>query len=367
MKFSIQREVLLKPLQQVIGAVERRNTMAALSNILFRTTKDRITLTATDMEVELMAGIDVAVGETGETTLPARKLLDICKALPEEAQLTLFADGERGQVMSGRSRFTLSTLPASEFPVLDEISVSRDFVIPERVLKALIQRTAFAMANQDVRYYLNGLMLEVAKGAVKAVATDGHRLSYCQRAVPELEVEVPQQVIIPRKGVQELLRLLSDVETEARVQFGSNHLRISLPDLRFTTKLIDGRFPDYDRVIPRDGDKTIVMERETLRRALARASILSNEKYKGVRLLLDKGTLGIQAHNPEQEKAEEELEVDYNGDSVDIGFNVSYLIEVLDAVSGSQIKLTLKDTNASALLQDPENEEALYVVMPMRL
>lgn len=366
MKIEIQREVLLRPLQQVIGAVERRQTLPALGNVLIRADDRGLSLTTTDLEIELVAAIEHAASEPGEITVPARKLMDICRALPEDVAVSLARDGERLVVRSGRSRFTLATLPASEFPVVDDIAVARELRMQQSAFRGLIEQTSFAMANQDVRYYLNGLMLELTSGTVKAVATDGHRLALAEAAV-ELEAEGVQQVIVPRKGVQELGRLLEATDSEAVLSFGVNHIRVELPELRFTSKLIDGRFPDYGRVVPKGGDKVVRVDRETLRHALARASILSNEKYRGIRVMLSDGLLRIQAHNPEQEEAEEELEVSYRGGDLEIGFNVNYLLDVLSTLSGEEVEITLRDGNSSALIKDPEQGNGLYVVMPMRL
>lgn len=366
MRFSIQRENLLKPLQQVIGAVERRQTMPILANVLIKTDSNRLTVTGTDLEVELVAEAGELQASDGEVTVPARKLLDICRALPDEAQLDFQVDGDRVVVTSGRARFTLSTLPAADFPALDEISSSKELELSERELRHLILRSSFAMANQDVRYYLNGLMLEISASGIRTVATDGHRLAMCELTTP-VNTESSQQVIIPRKGVQELLRLLEDSDDKVRLQIGSNHIRATLPHLRFTSKLIDGRFPDYDRVIPKDGDQVMRVERESLRKALSRASILSNEKYRGIRLVLVEGLLRIQAHNPEQEEAEDEIEAQYTGKAMEIGFNVTYLLDVLNTVEGDSIDATFKDANSSVLIRDPGAEDALYVVMPMRL
>ncbi|MEJ2060783.1 MAG: DNA polymerase III subunit beta [Gammaproteobacteria bacterium] len=366
MKFSIAREDLLKPLQQVIGAVERRQTLAALGNVLIRATNDLLELTATDLEVELQAKQPLAVDEPGEITVPARKLLDICKALPEEVQIEFSLDKDRAVMRAGRSRFTLSTLPASEFPVLEDTKFQQSLTVSQQVLKSLIERTAFAMANQDVRYYLNGLLLDADKDILRAVATDGHRLALCEHR-DGLDIANPQQVIIPRKSVMELQRLLDHTDEPVTIQLGANHIRIELQGLRFTSKLIDGRFPDFNRVLPQDTDKTLSIDREVLRQALSRASILSNEKYRGIRLMLGKDAVRIQAHNPEQEEAEEELSANYQGGELEIGFNVNYLIDVLSTVTGDTVEANFKDANSSTLLYDPKSPEARFVVMPMRL
>ncbi|WP_297528135.1 DNA polymerase III subunit beta [Thiohalobacter sp.] len=366
MKFKVQREALLKPLQQIVGVVERRQTLPVLGNLLIQASPEGLTLTATDLEVELVARLPLEVEAGGEITVPARKLLDICRSLPEESTLEFRLDGDRALVRSGRSRFTLSTLPAADFPVIEELKTAQSFRMPQQALKAIIERTQFAMAQQDVRYYLNGLMIELQPDRVRAVATDGHRLALSETGA-ETGVTEPQQVIVPRKGIQELGRLLEASDVEAEVQLGANHIRIGLPDIQFTSKLIDGRFPDYQRVMPKGGDKAVVADRGELRQALSRTSILSNEKYRGIRLVLDENSLKIQAHNPEQEEAEEELEVDYSAGPLEIGFNVTYLLDALAALPGDQVRVLLTDANSSCLIDAPDGGESRYVVMPMRL
>lgn len=366
MKFQIQRETLLKPLQQVIGVVERRQTLPVLGNVLVSASAEGLELTATDLEVELQARVALEVEEPGEVTIPARKLFDICRTLPEGVMISITQNDDRVLVQSGRSRFTLSTLPAAEFPVVEQVAGSQQFSVAQQDFKELIERTHFSMAQQDVRYYLNGLMLELNDKLVRAVATDGHRLALC-----DMEAEVDgaegQQVIVPRKGIQELMRLLEDSETEAKVEIGSNHIRVATPDIRFTSKLIDGRFPDYKRVVPKGGDKKLVADRELLRQALTRTSILSNEKYRGIRLNLEDNVLRIQAHNPEQEQADEEVEVDYKGGSLEIGFNVTYLLDALAALPSARVETVLSDANSSCLVKEPDSMRCQYVVMPMRL
>lgn len=367
MNFQVQRESILKPLQQIIGVVERRQTLPVLSNILFSAEKDRISLTATDLEVELRATMDVKVEEPGDITIPARKLLDICRTLPEQSTLVFTIDSGTAQIKSGKSRFTLSTLPASEFPLVEDIKSVQEISLPQSGLKNLIERTNFSMAQQDVRYYLNGMMLELRDNLVRSVATDGHRLAICELGA-DLSTPGTQQVIVPRKGIQELARLLEETDSPAQIEIGSNHIRIQLTDLRFTSKLIDGKFPDYQRVMPQGSDKHIIADRELLKQALVRTSILSNEKYRGIRFNLETNSLRIQAHNPEQEEAEEEIEVEYSGDSLEIGFNVNYLLDALSALPGEKVKVSLSDSNSSCLIQQPgENSDCKYVVMPMRL
>jgi DNA polymerase-3 subunit beta len=366
MKLNTQREMFLKPLQQVAGVVERRQTLPILGNVLINASKKGVKLTATDLEVELQTQANVNVMEGGDSTLPARKLFDICRALPEGAEIDISVSGDRAHIRSGSSRFTLATLPAAEFPVVDKIKSARIFQVAQNELRSLIERTAFSMAQQDVRYYLNGLMLEPSRGLLRAVATDGHRLALCEYAAT-IDEEDTQQVIVPRKGVQELHRLLEEDEGPIQVEIGTNHIRITTGDLRFTSKLIDGRFPDYHRVIPKTVDKRLQVKRELLRQALARTSILSNEKYRGIRLDISKNNVKIQAHNPDQEEAIEEIEVAYQSDPLLIGFNVTYLLDVLSAIDADEVEIMLSDANSSALIYKPGTTDCRYVVMPMRL
>jgi DNA polymerase III subunit beta len=366
MKFSAPREVLLEPLQAVIGVVERRQTMPVLANILLSAGEDSgLSVTATDLEVELVASVDVQVEKGGEITVPGRKLLDICRALPDGAAISFALAGDKVTVRSGRSRFTLSTLPASEFPTVDDIRSQQKITLPQSQLRRLIEKTQFSMANQDVRYYLNGMLLEVAGAIVRSVATDGHRLAMCELTVADLD-SMPQQVILPRKGVLELQRLIGE-GGDCTLEIGANHLRVALERIRLTSKLIDGRFPDYDRVIPKESEAPMLADRLQLADGLNRIRILANEKYKGVRVELKPGSVVVQAHNPEQEEAEEEIEVQYDGAQMEIGFNVEYLIAALRALEADIVRLEFRDSASSCLIQDPERRDCKYVVMPMRL
>jgi len=366
MKFTIDRESLLKPLQQVIGVVERRQTLPVLGNVLIVADDRGLQITATDLEVEIQARASVEIDEGGEITLPARKLVDICKALPENAKIQFAFTDQKARIKSGRSRFTLATLPAADFPVVEEIKSDCQFTVAQEKLKEAIERTQFSMAQQDVRYYLNGLMLEIDNGLLRTVATDGHRLALCHTEV-NIAVSQSRQVIVPRKGIQELQRLLDTSGEPVQVEVGVNHIRLRGADMCFTSKLVDGRFPDYERVVPKNGDKKVVADRELFRQALSRASILSNEKYRGIRLNLHKNNVKIQAHNPEQEEADEEFEVDYQGGDLEIGFNVTYLLDVLSSVRSDNVEITLSDSNSSCLIRQPGTEQFRYVVMPMRL
>ncbi|MFB9886090.1 DNA polymerase III subunit beta [Balneatrix alpica] len=367
MKFVISREALLRPLQLVAGVVERRQTLPVLSNVLLVAEGDRLSLTGTDLEVELIGRAHLEQpAVAGSITVPARKLMDICKSLPDQSVLEMEVQEQKMTLRSGRSRFTLSTLPASEFPSVEDSPRSFEFTLEQQQLKRLIDRTAFAMAQQDVRYYLNGMLLEVISGRVRMVATDGHRLATCALDL-EVNPEGKQQVILPRKGVLELVRLLTEGEAQVRMVVGTNHIRAHVGDFVFTSKLVDGRFPDYERVVPRNGDKLLVADRQELRLVLQRAAILSNEKYRGVRLNMQPGQLQVFANNPEQEEAEESLQVDYQYDPLEIGFNVNYVLDVLNALSQEQVQFTLSDPNSSALVQEADGGDALYVIMPMRL
>ncbi len=365
MKFSASRETILKPLHAVIGVVERRQTMPILSNILLTVSDNKLTMTATDLEVELRAEVEVDVTSAGEITVPGRKLHDIFRALPDNVQVDFALSGDRVTVKTGRSRFTLSTLRAADFPMVDEVAAQQTLRLARQELRHLLEQTQFSMAQQDVRYYLNGLLFETEGKTLRSVATDGHRL-----ALAELEMAEPaqrnEQIIVPRKGVLELQRLL-DGDGEVELTLGANHVRAQLDSIRFTSKLIDGKFPDYGRVVPAEPPNIVTVDRNLLRHALQRAAILSNEKYRGVRLALAENNVTIQANNPEQEEAEESVEVEYSGETMEIGFNVTYLLDALSAVSADQVEVGLGDTNSSCLIRAPGNVSSKFVVMPMRL
>ncbi|HMN46326.1 MAG TPA: DNA polymerase III subunit beta [Povalibacter sp.] len=365
MKFSAGREAILAPLQAVIGVVERRQTMPILANVLIAGRGDELSITATDLEVELVAKAKVSLQQGGEITVPGRKLLDIVRALPEQANVTVSVEGEKAVVKSGKSRFTLTTLPASDFPTIEDIRAQQSLSVSQAALKRLLDKTHFSMAQQDVRYYLNGMLVEIAEKVLRTVATDGHRLAYCETELEDGSGGA-QQVIVPRKGVLELQRLLG-TEGSVELAIGTNHVRAHIGDIRFTSKLIDGRFPEYGRVIPANPPRQVRADRDVLRSALQRAAILSNEKYRGIRLAVKANALVLQSHNPEQEEAEEELEVAYDGEEVEIGFNVNYLLDALAAVDGNEVQLGLTDANNSCLVTAPSVASSKYVVMPMRL
>jgi DNA polymerase-3 subunit beta len=367
MKFSTNRETLLRSLQLVTGVVERRQTLPVLANLLIVARDGTLSLTGTDLEVELVAvegGVDVQ--QAGEVTIPARKLADIWRSLPEDAEVSVEVAGDRATLRSGRSRFTLATLPAQDFPKVESGPDDTEFKLDQSALRALLDQVSFSMAQQDVRYFLNGMLLEVDPQHLRTVATDGHRLAMCTldgKGAGEERV----QAIVPRKGVLELARLLDDGDDEVLVQLGSNHLRVTRGPYTLTTKLVDGKFPDYEKVVPRDLGRTITGDRNSLRQAFQRASILSNEKYRGVRMILEDEVLTIQANNPEQEEAEEQVAVEYGGERLEIGFNVSYLQDVLNVLDTEQIQLSVSDANSSTLIEGLGKDDAVYVVMPMRL
>lgn len=368
MKFVISREDLLKPLQLVAGVVERRQTLPVLSNVLLVVEGNQLSLTGTDLEVELIGRVTLeqAAEVAGEITIPAKKLMDICKSLPDKSEISFKLDNGKVVVQAGRSRFSLSTLPATEFPNVEHANVDIQLQLPQSSIRRLIDRTGFAMAHQDVRYYLNGMLLEVAAHGIKAVATDGHRLATCAVDI-DTSAEETVQVIVPRKGVLEIAKLMTGGDAPVEISLGSNHVVCKTTDFTFTSKLVDGKFPDYDRVIPKNGDKYVYADRQEMRQVFSRTAILSNEKYRGIRLVLTDGNLQVFANNPEQEEAEESMVVDYQGESLEVGFNVSYLQDVLSVLDSATVKLSLFDANSSALVTEADGGDSMYVVMPMRL
>jgi DNA polymerase-3 subunit beta len=366
MKFSIQQEVLLQPISQVIGVVERRQTLPVLANFLVSAQGGRLSITGTDMEVELIASVEVDIQSEGEVTVPARKLVDIVRKLPEGASITAVLEGDKLMISSGRGRYTLATLPATEFPATDQVETLETVKIQEIELKKLIDKTSFSMANQDVRYYLNGLLFEFHDGTLTTVATDGHRLAVCDLE-KDIGMAQDRQMIVPRKGVLELSRMLSESEDQVELALGKNHIRLVKGSMVFTSKLIDGRFPDYQAVIPKGTDRHVKIHRESFILALQRAAILSNEKYKGVRLEASGSAVKIVAHNPQHEEAVEELEAELNFEQVAIGFNVTYLLDALNAIEGDTVVMALKDANSSCLISSQAGGRDKHVVMPLKL
>lgn len=369
MRFNILREAFLKPLKAVSGVVERKHmqSLPILLNVLIRVQENRFYLTTTDQEVELIAGGTLdEPSVSGMVTVPIRKLMDIGRTLPEGSELSIIEEQDRIIIRSGRSRFTLSTLPASDFPVLDEQIGQCHLSIPRKELRSLIEKTCFAMAEQDVRYYLNGMLLEVKKGELCAVAADGHRLALGRISAP-LKNSENLRVIIPRKGVLELQRILDSEDEMVNLSIGTNHIRAMSESITLTSKLLEGRFPDYDRIIPTQGDKVVIGRRENLKEAFHRASALFSDKFRGVRLRLTEGCLKILATNTEQDEVEEDVEVDYGGGELEIAFNVKYLIDLLNVIQTETVQFTFSDSNSSARVEGVGEETGTYVIMPMRI
>lgn len=368
MKFTIEQSLLVPPLQLVSGAVEKRQTLPVLANLLIKVENGVLAITATDLEIEMSVNIALQ-GEylEGDITVPARKLVDICRSLSGEKPIEFDLQENRLKIKSGRNRFSLSTIAAQEFPNIEDSLFTTKFVIPSQTLKDLINKTQFAMAQQDVRYYLNGMLFEIDNDKLLTVATDGHRLALSKLQLDQNVTDDLVQAIVPRKGVMEASKLLSSTDENCNVELNNNHIRISLADFVFTSKLVDGRFPDYEKVLPKNAEQVLLSDRELIKDAFSRASILCNEKFRGVRLTLNKDRLIINANNPEQEEAEIELDVEYDGDEMEIGFNVSYLVDALNAIKTSSVKFNLGDSNSSVLIESAEDSNSLYVVMPMRL
>ena len=383
MKFRTNRDTLLRPLRVVTGVVERRQTLPVLSNLLVETTDTGLTLRGTDLEVEIVAELSegIEVEQAGATTIPAHKLADIWQSLPDGAEVSVGLEGDRAIVRSGRSRFALAIIPAAEFPserplleAENEVSENEEgassegveVVLPHADLRRLLDRTKFAMANQDVRYFLNGLLVEVTAYSLRAAASDGHRMAICTLDGSGAEGVERLRVIVPRKSVQDLERLLADSDSDVTVMIGRSHLRATQGEYSLTTKLVDGQFPEVDRLIPRNTDHTLVGDRETLRQALHRAAILSNERSQDVRLQVAGEQMTIRASNPEQEEAEEVVAVDYDGSPMEVGFNVRYIQDVLNALDTESIKVSMPEGNTIALIEGPGAEDSLYLVMALR-
>ena len=362
-----KRDELLTPLAAVSGIIERRHTLPILSNVLIDGSADTLSFLATDIEIQINARSGLASARDARAlTVGARKLLDILRALPEDAEVSLQPQDKRLLVKAGRSRFSLQTLPAEDFPRLAKAAgeVAR-FTMPQKALRRLLGLVQYAMAQQDIRYYLNGLLMVVEGGELKLVATDGHRLAFA--ALP-LTANLPrQEAIVPRKTVVELAKLLAESDDEVRIELSPTQAGFSFGSIELVSKLIDGKFPDYTRVIPTQHKNRLQAEREPLRQALQRAAILSNEKFRGVRWVLTDGSLKIVSSNADQEEAQEELEVRYAGDALDIGFNVNYLLDVLNNVAGNELECAFGDSSSSALISYPSEKGFKYVVMPMRI
>lgn len=366
MNIHINRESLLKPLAAVASIVERRHTLPILSNLLIETKNNQMLLTATDLEMQIALSIEHSSKENTATTISAKKLLDICRSLPDNAEININTTESRATLKAGKSRFNLQTLPSADYPVLSRTQEnSTNIKIGQQTFKALLKQVEFAMAQQDIRYYLNGLLLEVENDVLKVVGTDGHRLSFTSVVLPQTYEK--QEVILPRKTVLELIKLLDDSEEEVEIEFNKAQIHFSFANVQLTSKVIDGKFPDYNRVIPTGHRNIFTTNRMSILLAMQRASILSNEKYRGIRLVLSEHLLKLISTNSDQEEAEEELEIDYAGDALDIGFNVTYLIDVLNNATEENVIFSFADANSSCLVTLPNKPEYKYVVMPMRI
>lgn len=361
------QDKVLSVLQSVAGIVERRHTLPILANVMLRRSGNALQFTTSDLEIQIRTVAEFE-GDAGNftTTVGARKLIDILRTLPSDQTVTLESSQNKLVLKGGKSKFTLQSLPAEDFPLVQEAAnFGPKFSVPQKTLKELLGQVSFSMAVHDIRYYLNGILFVAEGQQLSLVATDGHRLAF---ASATLDVEVPkQEVILPRKTVLELQRLLSDNEGAIEMQFAGNQAKFSFAGMEFVTKLVEGKFPDYNRVIPKNHKNIIVLGRQTLLASLQRAAILTSDKFKGVRLNIEPGTLRIASTNAEQEEAVDELDIDYGGDSIEIGFNVTYLIEVLGNMTQEMVKVELSDSNSSALVTIPDNANFKYVVMPMRI
>lgn len=363
-----KRETLLEPLQAVTGIIERRHTLPILSNVLLVRTQNQVDFVATDIEIEITARMTAADdGEPVKITVGARKLFDILRALPEGADVTLLLQDKRLQLKSGKSRFNLQTLAADDFPrlVISESPTTR-FSVPQKLLKSLLALVQYAMAQQDIRYYLNGLLMVIEEGQLKLVATDGHRLAYADQEAGAKNLQ-KQEVILPRKTIIELSKLLGDNDDPVEIELSAAQAQFRFGKVTLVSKLVDGKFPDYGRVIPQNQPKKLKLERTVLLQALQRAAILTSDKFRGVRWILADGSLKISCNNTEQEEAQEELDVSYKGETLDIGFNVSYLVDVLNNLDVAEVECGLGDANSSALFTVPGRSDFKYVVMPMRI
>ena len=361
------QDKVLSVLQSVAGIVERRHTLPILANVLIRKTGTQLQLTTSDLEIQIRTSAELD-GDAGDftTTVGARKLIDILRSMPSDQTVSLESAQNKLILKGGKSRFTLQTLPAEDFPLVQEaVNFGPAFSVPQKVLKALLNQVSFAMAVHDIRYYLNGILFVAEGKQLSLVATDGHRLAFSSAT---LDVEVPkQEVILPRKTVLEMQRLLSDKEGAIEMQFAGNQAKFSFDGMEFVTKLVEGKFPDYNRVIPRNHKNIITLGRVPLLASLQRTAILTSEKFKGVRLNIEPGTLRVASNNAEQEEAVDELDIDYAGDAIEIGFNVTYLIDALSNMDQDMVKMELADSNSSALLTIPDDAAFKYVVMPMRI
>lgn len=366
MKFIINREKLLLPLQQIVGVIEKRQTMPVLANVLLVVSDDFLTLTGTDLEVQIVAKVSVIDSVQGSITVPARKLLDLCRLLPAQANIMLEQQQEKVKVTSNRSKFSLSCLPAEHYPEFAETDMEKQFTINTGLFKKALEKTIFCMANQDVRYYLNGLLLNISNNKLKLVASDGHRLSIFEDKLSD-QTGYEARIILPRKGVLELYRLLDHLDAELIVMFSANNIRIVIDDLIFSAKLVDAKYPDFSKVFQQQFFEPINLPKFALKDALTRVAVLANEKFKGVTLAISAGTLNISTHNPEHDEGEEELAIEYRGEDLTIAFNAQYLLDAVSNLDSDTAVLTIASNVSSCFIDEPEQNNYKFIVMPMRL
>jgi len=366
MKFIINREQLLTPLQQIVSVIEKRQTMPILANVLINIANDELILTGTDLEIQIIAKINIESATPGSITVPARKFLDICRLLPSGAEISFEQHDDKVKIASNRSRFSLSCLPADNYPEFAESDTTNQFIINAGQLKKALDKTLFCMANQDVRYYLNGLLLHISNSKLELVASDGHRLSIYEDQL-EQGAGFEARIILPRKGVLELNRLLDDPEAELKVEFSSNNIRIFIKNLIFSAKLVDSKYPDFGKVFQQDFFNKINIDKQVFKNALTRVAILSNEKFKGVTFDITSESLRISTHNPEHDEAEEELAIEYTGDPLSIAFNAQYLLDAVSNLDSEYAVLTIASNASSCFIDEPDGCAYKFIVMPMRL
>ena len=366
MKFIINREEILTPLQQIVSVIEKRQTMPILSNVLIVIDDDQLILTGTDLEIQIIAKINITSATPGSITVPARKFLDICRLLPNGAEIKFEQQDDKVKILSNRSRFSLSCLPADNYPEFSESELENQFFINAGKFKKALDKTVFCMANQDVRYYLNGLLLNISNSKIKLVASDGHRLSIYEDTLDE-GTGYEARIILPRKGVLELSRLLDDPDAELKVEFSNNNIRIFIKNLIFSAKLVDSKYPDFGKVFQQEFFNPIHIQKQILKDALTRVAILSNEKFKGVTLDITPDSLRISTHNPEHDEAEEELVIEYEGEPLSIAFNAQYLLDAVSNLDSEIAVLTIASNASSCFIDEPNVCVYKFIVMPMRI
>lgn len=366
MKFIINRESLLTPLQQIVGVIEKRQTMPVLANVLLLVSDGFLTLTGTDLEIQIVAKVSVTDSSPGSITVPARKLLDLCRLLPSGSDIQLDQQNDKVKLLSNRSKFSLSCLPAENYPEFAESEMEKQFTINAGKFKKALEKTIFCMANQDVRYYLNGLMLNISNNKMKLVASDGHRLSIFEDRL-EHETGYEARIILPRKGVLELYRLLDNLETELTVMFSNNNIKITIGHLVFTAKLVDAKYPDFGKVFQQAFYEPIALPKLVLKDTLTRVAVLANEKFKGVTFDIAPGSMKISTHNPEHDEAEEEISIDYQGELLSIAFNAQYLLDAVSNLDSELAVLTIASNASSCFINEPNDAAYKFIIMPMRL